>query len=325
MSGTLVFNHHSLPFDQSSLADAAIPDFLKICVEAINVGVSTILVDTSIDGSWFRLELSHRYFFQDWYNKYREGEHQDKLRAFRTIVTRQPFLSSRDIEKGAELFDVRLFDISYTALTAAAWHMAPIISFETREPWCTNPLTVNIEKIDIDTEDVVADSVDIPNYFSYAVFLKSLSALLAERDALISSGQELLAQFDTLYPLLILCGKSKQQLSKWSACTTIFNQVKKSLLALSSFSEKWQSGQFPFYSIDNLKKSGMPYRVSCESECVHNNPALKKERMFWLPSGVECFFEDHIKLANGYRIHFYPHYTEKKIYVGYIGPHLRLS
>lgn len=324
MTGTLVFNHHSLPFDHRSSADIAVPVFLKICIEAKNAGLTTILVDESTDANWFRQELSPGYFFQDWYNKYKDGYQGDVVRVFRAIATQQPFFNARDIENGSELFNVSLVGSSYTALTAAAWHIAPIVSFETRDPWLTTPLAVDVEKIDLDTEDLVEDQVKILNYYNYTVFSESLTRILAERDAQLSSGREVVSQAEKLYPFLILCGKSKQQLSNWSAGMTIFKQVKRSLVELNSFSERWQSGQFDFYSADNLRKSGLPFKVSGESESVRNNPVLKKERMFWLPLGVERYFGEHIKLTNGYRLHFYPNNADKKIYVGYIGPHLRL-
>lgn len=325
MSGTLVFNHHSLPFDHHSLADAAIPDFLKVCIEAKNAGLSTILIDELVDKNWFRQELSSGYFFQDWYNKFKDGDSRDLLRAFRTIATQQPFFNATDIENEAELFDVYLFGSSYIALTAAAWHIAPILSFETRDPWRTALLTVDVEQIDLNTKDLVSEQVEIQNWFNYPVFSKSVATILAMRDVLLSSGRAVVAQAEMLYPFVVLCGKSKQQLSKWSASETIFEQIKKSLFGLNAFCEKWQSGQFDYYSADNLKESGLPFRVNGESETVRNNPALKRERMFWLPSGILRFFEDHIKLAYGYRLHFYPDQTEKKIYVGYIGTHLKLN
>jgi hypothetical protein len=62
--------------------------------------------------------------------------------------------------------------------------------------------------------------------------------------------------------------------------------------------------------------------VSGESKNVKNNPKLKKERIFFLPNGTKQFFEKHIKLSGGFRLHFYPDETQKKIYIGYVGPHL---
>ncbi len=95
-------------------------------------------------------------------------------------------------------------------------------------------------------------------------------------------------------------------------------------MELNYFAEKWQSGNYSFYSSENLRESGMPYRVSSESSSVRDNPTLRKLREFYLPSGIRCFFEEHVKLSNGFRIHFYPNDDNKKIYVGYIGPHLKL-
>lgn len=326
MSGTLVFNHHSLPFDQRTSAINALPGFLKTCLEAKNAGLATILVDESVDSSWFRLELASGYYFQDWYATQQAAKNQDELRAFRAIATQQPFFSPQDFKDGAkDLFEVTYEDNSYTAISAAAWHSAPVVSFETREPWIHSPMYVQIQKINPENCEVIQENTEIPNYYNYAVFEQDLSRIILEREASLRSGQDVLTNAVKYYPQLEFCGKAKQQLGKWSAGTTLLNQVKKSLFEFNSFAEKWQAGQYSFYSSDHLRESGMPYAVSGESSTVHNTPALQNERLFYLPSGIRCFFEEHVKLSNGFRIHFYPNHEDKKIYVAYIGPHLTLS
>jgi len=45
MSFWLVFNHHSLPFENQYEAVQAVPEFIQICLKARNKGLRTILMD----------------------------------------------------------------------------------------------------------------------------------------------------------------------------------------------------------------------------------------------------------------------------------------
>jgi len=88
VSYPLVFNHHSLPFRSAEDIDHDIVNFLKICLGAQHIGFSVILVDESVDGTWFRLELAHGYFWKDWHDQHvNEPECRDIIRAFRSIAT----------------------------------------------------------------------------------------------------------------------------------------------------------------------------------------------------------------------------------------------
>ncbi len=138
MMDCLIFNHHSLPFDQQASANNALPGFLKTCIQAKNAGLATILVDKSVDQNWFRVELYDGFFFQDWYRIQQTTNSKEELRAFRSIATKQPFFSSLDIADGADLFEVTYEENSYSAVTAAAWHSSPLVGFETRKPWLTS-------------------------------------------------------------------------------------------------------------------------------------------------------------------------------------------
>lgn len=110
MTSYMVFNHHSLPFDSQEKAEDALPDFLKLCLSAQNIGLDTILVDDSMDKRWFRLELSPQYFWQDWHNKIQSGDDKaaiEQVRAFRSIATHQPFFPTKDINDNVDLFEVQ--------------------------------------------------------------------------------------------------------------------------------------------------------------------------------------------------------------------------
>jgi hypothetical protein len=321
----LVFNHHSLPFDHRGDAEAAVPDFLKMCIEAQNAGIRIILVDQSIDRSWFRLELAAGYFWKDWHDQHQKGIYLDIIRAFRSIATQTPFFSDDDINSGADLFDVALNDNSnYSAVRAAAWHESSMAGFETRPPWDSSPLQVIVTRLNPETSEIEYSNSEIINFYSYSIFCEHLPQLLEQRNASILSGKEIVNRLVELYPKVVLCGKAAQQLNNWSASSTILTQVKQSLLSLSQFALKWQKGKFTNYNTDALRESGLAFQVSGESETVRTNPTLRREREFWLPCGRKEYFEQHIKMSFGYRLHFYPDNETCEIFVGYIGPHLKL-
>lgn len=326
MTACLVFNHHSLPFDTVEGADQAVPDFLKICIQSKNAGLSPVLVDETVDPSWFRLELAKGYFWQDWYSQHKEGGSKEMIRAFRSIATQSPFFSMSDMEGGADLLEVSFHGSSnYSALWAAVWHEAPLTSFPSREPWTTPDLPVTVIRLALTSEDITSSEENVRNFYSLSVFEHDLPRLLEQRNARVNSGKTIYENRSKLFPHVIFCGKTQQQLNAWSASVTLLNQVKESLTVLDSFVSRWKNGEYPYYSSEALRDLGINHQVSGESEPVRTTPRLRNDRIFWLPSGRQEFFEDHIKLSNGYRLHFYPDNHEKSIYVGYIGPHLKLK
>ncbi len=324
MSGVLVFNHHSLPFQSIDSADDFIPEFLKICIKCKNIGLSTIFLDCSIDTNWFRLELFKGYFWQDWYKKYNNEINKDLCRAFRSIHTSQPFFSMDDINNDIDLFEVEYQNSTqYEALRAACWNDAPITSFPTTSIWKNSPLQVFIRKLRTNG-DLNEKQDKICNFYSLAVYESIEPALLSERNKLLKNAADLYNQWGVLFPHLQYCGKVKEQLMHWSHENSILSQVNESLTILNSFSEKWKGGNIDYYSHKKLREIGLNHQISGESDSVKKKPDLRKEREFYLPNGVKKFFENHIKLTNGYRIHFYPDSDSKALFIGYIGKHLKL-
>lgn len=321
----LVFNHHSLPFDTVREAEESVPDFLKICLKLNRIGLTAILVDESVDCHWFGLQLADNYFWRDWYNKYRQGLYRDLVRAFRGIATRQPLFSMEDDEQGADLFEVTFKDdVSYSALRAAAWHEAPLVGMPTRSPWIESPLIVRVEQLDVAGE-ILIQQMDILNFYSFDNFESRLTELSKQLNESLCSGRELFENCERLFPHLTLCGDAPQQLRGWSAGKAILDQIKESFAYLNMFCEKWIEGAYVSYQHEFLREVGLNHQVSGESKSVRENQNLISLRTFWLPEGRKENFENHIKLGNGYRIHFFVEHGAKRIYVGHIGPHLRLK
>ncbi|MBC8151877.1 MAG: hypothetical protein H7Z72_03100, partial [Bacteroidetes bacterium] len=119
------------------------------------------------------------------------------------------------------------------------------------------------------------------------------------------------------FPNLILCGDVKGQLKK-AGMSSYLTQIIERLRALDNFVSDWKSGAFNL----DLLNAQTNLRVSGESDStmrLHSG-----QRKFKLPDGRRETFELHVKTGD-LRFHFYVDNHERKVYVGYIGPHLPTS
>ncbi|MCW5206596.1 hypothetical protein VU08_06675 [Desulfobulbus sp. F5] len=322
VSHPLVFNHHSLPFSSAECVDSNIVNFLKICLRAQRIGFSVILVDESIDCTWFRLELAQGYFWKDWYDQHvNDPQCRDIIRAFRSIATQQPFFTDKDTEEHIELFDVCLSNTqeSLSALRAAAWNESPLLSFPTRPPWTVSPVTAIIEQLS-ESGELVSSTKELCNLHSLEQFEKEKAELQEKLSKRINSGKELLEQAKQLYPRLCFCGKSEEQLRNWLYSINFLQQVKDALAIFNTFAECCDDGKIAGYSHDTLRQLGLQHEVSSESSTVREK--FRQTREFYLPSGEKMFFGDHVKFKQGIRMHFFVDQNKHVVFIGYIGKHL---
>ncbi len=87
-------------------------------------------------------------------------------------------------------------------------------------------------------------------------------------------------------------------------------------------SGKWKNNAtFPIE--DFSKFTGVD--ASDESETTKANPKLKGQRLFSIPDLGSTYCFHHIKISNTYRVHFYADPKTKKVYVAYVGKHLKTA
>lgn len=121
-----------------------------------------------------------------------------------------------------------------------------------------------------------------------------------------------------LFPNLILCGEVEAQVSRIGD-SSFFNQIVERLRSLDKASAIWEkaNGDFSYKAVNR----DFPLKISPESDKTMQKHGV--ERLFSLPDGRRNYFELHIKTGE-LRFHFYPDNIGRKIYVGYIGPHLSI-
>ncbi len=327
MSLALVFNHESLPYGGQEDIDAAILMFIKISLACRQYGFNLMLIDTVADKSWFGIELKKGVYWRDWFNTAKQrSELKDLVRAFRSMNTRQPMMLAEDAQLAENSVEVGLKgeNQGLSTLQAAYWYETFLISFPTSDPWHSPLINVWILKIQEDGNS--SESVSqINNLFDSNSLQQHEYCLQNLRDKRLQIGTDIWESRDLFFPCLyLLKNELKNQLCAWSHKPAILHKAKDALLAINEFVRRWQEGDFDDYRHSHLAACGLSAEVSGESPSVKQDPKKKAEREFWLPEGKKVFCENHVKLQDGFRLHFYVSNSEKIIYVAYLGPHLTL-
>lgn len=326
MRDFVFFNHHCLPCHDKKQVDLLMPEFLKLCLRTSLFGLKTIVIDQDVDAHWFRIELTPGYYWQDWYSgtALRDPSLKEQVQAFLRISTRQPFFLPEELD-AALLFDVEHGEskCSFAVLKAAVWHDAGILSIPTRGPWNVSPIMVQTHEMN-DANEIREKVNKVENLYSLDVFSKIEPLLIAERHAAMRSGKEIWENRKTLFPHLEFCGSAPDQLRTWSHRSSCLEQSLEAMRVLDVFAEKWGIGEIHEYTHEILRQFGLTHRVSGESESCANDRTRQRQRTFHLhTTGEAAYFENHIKVALGFRIHFFCDANDRRVHVGYIGPHLK--
>ena len=326
MNDGVVFNHHSLPFASVKDADAGILLFIKVLRACKKYGLKVLLVDESQDKSLMRVQLASAYRISDWFDK---SKNDPNLKIWcsllRSMETRQPLFEEIDMASLDNSVEVGYLDCSSgSPVFLAAYHFKTyLISFSTIEWWCSS--YVNVWILDLRNNQMMEDNLSLPNLVDEASLEEHEAELAKRRNNLMSSASDIWKNRDSLFPhLTLLQNQIGSSLQDWSGREDILSKARDALHVLEDFCAKWKSGDYPSYRHEHLRTLGLAAEVSRESSSVRNDPKKRQERIFWLPDGCEVYCENHIKLPDGYRIHYYPDTSEKHIYVAYLGPHLTL-
>lgn len=321
----LIFNHHSLPYDDPGAASDAMPEFVTLCFRAQGLGLRTIVMEERLDRHWYLVGLAPGYAMRDWFHSAKGDPRQrDVIRAFLSIATSQPLFADSDSREEILATEVRerTTGAAFDTLQAALWYDAPVTSFPSRAPWNCSPIAVI--KSSLMESGISETPGTVENLYSLGILEGIRTRLLAERNAAIESGESLWADRERLFPNLVFCGRSEEQIRGGITQVSLFESLKDALTVMDAFAGNWKAGTYSDYSHEALRSAGLHYRVSGESATVADNPAKRQARCFYLPDGRGAYCENHVKLPLGIRLHFYPDPTKKAFYIVYIGEHLPL-
>lgn len=325
MSNGIVLNHHSLPFASKKDAEKGLLVFFKVLKDCRNFGLKLLLVDESQDKSLMNLELTNGYFVRNWYTTAeKEPELTDWCRLLRLLETKQPLFETVDVERVSDTFEVGLLgeNAGKQVLLAAFYFKNFLASFTALTAWTQSHIGVWIFELDTMPEQREGTLLNLCDDASLAVHGEELKR---RRNELISNARDIWFQRSELLPhLSLLANQIGTALQNWSARQDVLLKAREALCVLDTFCAKWNAGEYTDYRHDYLRELGLAAEVSGESKSINDDPKKKKERVFWLEDGRQIYCENHVKLPNGYRMHFYPDVDKKHIYVAYLGPHIVL-
>lgn len=325
MSNGIVLNHHSLPFASKEDADNGLLAFFTVLKVCRTAGLKILLVDDDQDKSLMGLELANGYFVRNWFaSASKVAELADWCRFLKSLETKQPLFETVDIESVGDTVEVGLpkEGSGKQVLLAAFYFETFLASFTALAAWANSHIKVWVFDLDATPEQRDEALLNLSDSASLGVHGDELKQ---RRNALLSSAKDIWLQRADLFPhLTLLPNQIGTSLQGWSARQDVLLKARDALNVLESFSDKWLAGEYVEYRHEYLRDLGLAAEVSGESDSVANDPKKKKERMFWLDDGRQVYCENHIKLPDGYRLHFYADAANKRVYVAYLGPHLTL-
>lgn len=326
MSNGIVLNHHSLPFASKEDADNGLLAFFNVLKVCRTAGLKILLVDEDQDKSLMGLELANGYYVRNWFTSASKvAELADWCRFLRSLETKQPLFEIVDIESVGDTVEVGLPGGSsgQQVLLAAFYFETFLASFTALAAWANSHIKVWVFELDATPEQRDETLLNLSDYASLDAHGDELKQ---RRNALLKTAKDVWLQRTELFPHLTfpLSGQISTALQSWSARQDVLLKARDALNVLESFSDKWLEGEYVEYRHEYIRDMGLAAEVSGESDSVNNDPKKKKERMFWLDDGRRVYCENHVKLPDGYRMHFYADGSNKRIYVAYLGPHLTL-
>lgn len=325
MSNGIVLNHHSLPFASKEDADNGLLAFFAVLKVCRTAGLKILLVDEDQDKSLMGLELANGYYVRNWFaSASKVAELADWCRFLKSLETKQPLFETVDMKSIGDTVEVGLLgeNSGKQVLLAAFYFETFLTSFTALATWLNSHIKVWVFELDATPEQRDETLLNLSDSSSLDAHGDELKQ---RRNALLSSAKDIwLQRADLFLHLTLLPNQIGTSLQGWSARQDVLLKARDALNVLESFGEKWLAGEYVEYRHEYLRDLGLAAEVSGESDSVNNDPKKKKERMFWLDDGRQVYCENHVKLPDGYRLHFYADAENKRIYVAYLGPHLTL-
>ncbi|MEG0577300.1 MAG: hypothetical protein RR500_05535 [Bacilli bacterium] len=261
----------------------------------------------------YNFKTSSKYSIHDWLN---DPLVEKKYKTFfRTFYNQKcSYIDNNDYSLDEFEIDIENDKFKGIGCLVASEMNESVLSLKTSELWLNEEIEGVFRTVDIEVDEIVNENRTINN-ISEEIHIDKLEWKFKEKNfAMLSSGQDLWEKREMLFPNLVFCRSTKDQLYKDPEKFHI-EQVAKKLMRMQQYFSEYDG-------IYDPKKLGLNART--ESKTVKSNKDLKTLRLFEKPDGSRDYFYDHIGFTGKYcgRIHFSPDDGNKKCYIGYIGKHL---
>lgn len=294
-------------------ARSLLENFVKTCIKAKNdLFLDTLRIDESV-GSLFHILVTKDYPISKWVKDIEVD--YDLRQKFYQIVSQSPLLKKEE-KNELDIFSLSVFKhdgIEAEGLGVAYLLETLAVSLIDIGVWNNNILSISHDYFDED-ENIISENRNVVHSSKDQHVATHIEYFNDLRSSLLSKCSDIWLNKGELFPNLIFCGKTKKQLLNGISSKYVF-QIFDRLKALNEYTNSWKTGDF---SIVDFKRN---YNVDCsgETDCTLN--IYGDQRRFSIQGIGSRIFDLHIKTGN-LRFHFFPESSTKKVYIGYIGPHL---
>jgi hypothetical protein len=310
MPAFVVFNELSLPAMAPDRATGRryLDELSNVLLDP-RLGQKRVLVTP--DG-FPQLQVSDGYPVGRWLGEYAPADKERRLRIKllldRSILYRE-CLAANESESGEA--EYRFTGQIAHGLATALLVDGLGVSMRSGEQWDVSSIT--LEKSWIDGDDIKADVLDVAHACRAAHLAAHTHWLDRIQAPPPANGVALWDERGALFPSLDFCESVEGQISSLGGSDPRFKAVSRGLRDLQNYCDSWNTGNFDIHRVPH---------ASGESTSTLN--MYSEERTFRCPDGQYRVFEWHLKRGDT-RIHFFDFPPRKRILVGYVGDHLRIS
>ncbi|MFI5137865.1 MAG: hypothetical protein ACHQIM_08550 [Sphingobacteriales bacterium] len=316
-----MFNELSLAkVSSKELVYDILENFIRTVIRAKEIGFSEIRLHERSLPNLYQIDISHDYNIGLWLNDGRVS--RDLRDNFRAILTSTPLIkesetSEIDFYSRSEFYKI-LDNIKYQVwgLGAAFIYNTLSVSLATNDEWDKNEIKISHFYLDEKAEEKNEEAV-VKHFSSFETLNSHVNWYQNYQLECLKKSKEIWERRVEFFSNLELCEEIEKQIEKIGVSKTLFLIIDR-LKTLNDYVKHWENGDFDYQDANQTTN----LRISPESESTLRR--FSSIRKFTIPGQGKKLFDLHIKTAD-LRLHFYPDNNSKKVYVGYIGKHLRIA
>ncbi|MBF0308893.1 MAG: hypothetical protein HQL56_05130 [Magnetococcales bacterium] len=237
---------------------------------------------------------------------------KEERQYLKALATRTPFLDGlQDAQDQSMSCEVFFDNKKAEGLGAAYFTEGLSVSLNSNSHWDMPFLVVTIHELN-DGGELIESHHDLPHASHPDHIEKHHQSWIQETiKRSVTSWSDLWESRTGFFPSLIFCEGIREQMLDLPKNT--LQSFVRGLFCLEKYCQSWGSGGFDL--------SALGCQSSSEGEV--SKTRFKDERTFSCQDGQKITFIYHVKLANPWRIYFDPTPGPGRMFVGYVGRHLR--